>query len=245
MSRTTESTSVGHGHARPIVPPWRYRPDAVAVTLNKWRARAPAALALAVMFTVSGCSLPNLSMSSSVGKTKPTATASHATTSPSNATSPATMQPSTSPAPVRPAGVLDTGSVTHKVAVGAFWAVIVYYTADNATLYRDSSTKTIRVAAHIEGADKTQTILVNDFVATADDGVTRAVIKNDSRSFAITPPQSYNSVVTIPATTDKATTLTLIVELDFSVQTTPTSKLYAAQTALDSITVPLLAGSQK
>lgn len=122
--------------------------------------------------------------------------------------------------------------------------MIVYYTADDAKLYRDSSTKTVRVAAHIEGADATQTILVNNFVATADDGTTRSVVKQDSQSFAITPPQSYNIVVTIPATADKSAAVTLIVELDFSVKITPTSTLYAAQTALDSITLPLLTGSQ-
>lgn len=207
------------------------------------RMRGAVALAVTAALTLTGCSLPNLSMSSHRSKAKASASP-RATSAPSSVGQAASATPTPAvAAPVRPAGVLDTGSVTHKVAVGAFWAVIVYYTADNAKLYRDSSTKTIRLAAHIEGAAKTQTILVNDFVATADDGITRSIIKHDPRSFAITPPQSYNSVVTVPATADKSAELTLIVELDFSVETTPTSHLYAAQTALDSITVPLLTGS--
>jgi hypothetical protein len=191
--------------------------------------------------------MPNLSMSSNRGKAKTSASAALTTSQPAPATATsAKAAPAASSATVaaRPTGVLDTGSVTHRVSVGAFSAVIVYYTADNAKLYRGSSTKTIRVAAHLEGVSGSKTILVNNFVATADDGVTRAIVKQDPRSFAITPPQSYNSVVTIPATTDQSTAVTLVVELDFSVQVAPGSKLYAAQTALDHITLPLLTGSQ-
>jgi hypothetical protein len=211
-----------------------------AASLFGRRGVAALSIAVVLMGALTACSLPNLSMSSKVAKTKPTPASPSAITSSGRASAVATT---TSSAP-RAAGDLDTGSVTHKVAVGAFSAVIVYYTADNAKLYRDSSTKTIRVAVHIEGADSSQAILVNDFVATADDGTTREVVKQDSRSFAITPPQSYNSVVTIPASKDASTALTLIVEIDFSLQITPTSTLYAAQTALDDITLPLITGSQ-
>lgn len=214
----------------------RYRRSALAATC-----------AILLLGTLTACSFPNLSMSSAVKKSKTPQTASR-TSAPSTSKLPSTAVQPTTAAPTRakprPAGDLDTGSVTHKVAVGAFWAVIVYYTADNAKAYRDSSTKTIRIAVHLEGASRHNTILVNDFIATADDGVTRAILKQDTRSFAITPPQSYNSVVMIPATAHKSTAVTLIVELDFSVQITPTSSLYAAQTALDSITIPLLAGSE-
>ncbi len=240
MSRAVRPTS----RARGVEP--RTRPSPVSRARQTWRVAAPAVCAVAMIGALTACSVPNLSMSrtvsrSSVGKTKPDA-ASSTTVSPTPSATPTTGQSSTTTP--RVAGDLDTGSVTHKVAVGAFSAVIVYYTADDAKVYRDSSTKTVRVAAHIEGADSTQIILVNDFIATADDGVTRAIVKQDSRSFAITPPQSYNSVVTVPATADKSSAVTLIVEFDFSVQIAPTSTLYAAQTALDSITIPLLTGSQ-
>lgn len=199
--------------------------------------------------TLTACSLPNLSMSSNVRKSHPPTSTSRASVGSMSAkptVTPTTLTATTVtpiPARPRPAGDLDTGSLTHKVAVGPFSAVIVYYTADNAKLYRSSSTKTIRIAVHIEGAPSTQNILVNDFVATADDGVTRVVVKHDARSFAITPPQSYNSIVTIPSTTDKSTAVELIVELNFSVQIKPASKLYSVQTALDNITIPLLSGS--
>jgi hypothetical protein len=211
------------------------------MAIRPWRYAVAGAGAITLVASLTACSLPNLSMSAEPSKAKSPASTSRPPV-PSTSTTSASAPPVR--VPPRPAGVLDTGSVTHKVTVGAFSAVIVYYTADDAKTYRDSSTKTIRIAVHIEGAGHTQTILVNDFVATADDGVTRAVVKHDPRSFAITPPQSYNSIVTIPATTDGATALTLIVEIDFSLQITPTSTLYAAQTALDSITVPLLVASQ-
>jgi hypothetical protein len=218
---------------------------------SRWRFTAAALGAVTMVCALTACSVPNLSMSSSGHKAKTTTTASSTTSQPT----PAKAAPTTAPgskAPTvqasksvpRPAGVLDTGSVTHRVSVGAFWAVIVYYTDDDAKLYRGASTKTIRVAVHLEGIGRTDAILVNNFVATADDGITRAVVKHDGRSFAITPPQSYNSVVTIPATTDQSTAVTLVVELDLSVQIAPTVKLYSAQTALDHITLPLLTGSQ-
>jgi hypothetical protein len=224
------------------------------------RRAVSAACCIVTLGTLTACSWPNLSMSSNVGKAKTSAGASRSAaqstsvkpitaksaTTKSGTTKPAATTPAAAtPARVvpRPAGDLDTGSVTHKVAVGAFSAVIVYYTSDNAKLYRNSSTKTVRVAVHLEGVSGKQNILVNNFVATADDGVTRVNVKQDARSFAITPPQSYNSVVTIPATANKSAAVKLIVEVDFSVQIKPKSSLYAAQTALDSITIPLLSGS--
>jgi cytoskeletal protein RodZ len=215
-----------------------------------------AAAAVVMLGGLAACSFPNVSMSSNVHKSTTSASKSKGgvqaviaptTSTPARSATTKTAATSTTATPtkavVRPAGDLDTGSVTHKVTVGAFSAVIVYYTDDNAKLYRSSSTKTVRVSVHLEGASGKQNVLVNNFIATADDGVTRVNVKQDARSFAITPPQSYNSVVTIPATTDRSAAVKLIVELDFSVQVKPKSSLYAAQTALDSITIPLLVGS--
>jgi hypothetical protein len=228
-----------------------HRGRQAAFGLTRWRRVVVMTGSVVTLATLTACSIPNLSMSSTVRKPKTSATTSRAavqpipvklkaTTTPTATTPTATTPSRTVP---RPAGDLDTGSVTHKVAVGAFSAVIVYFTADNAKLYRNSSTKTVRVAVHLEGVTGKQNILVNNFVAIADDGVTRVNVKQDARSFAITPPQSYNSVVTIPATANKSATVKLIVEVDFSVQIKPKSSLYAAQTALDSITIPLLSGS--
>lgn len=246
---------------RPSVaaPPGNGSPHGRRGAQNRANARRRAVLASCAVVTLStlaACSLPNLSMSSNVRKSKTSASTARlsagSSSRKSSSAKPSTPKPTsvqsaaTTPVRVirRPAGDLDTGSVTHKVAVGAFSAVIVYYTADNAKLYRNSSVKTVRLAVHLEGASSKQNILVNNFVAIADDGVTRVNVKQDARSFAITPPQSYNSVVTVPGTANKSAAVKLIVEVDFSVQITPKSSLYAAQTALDSITIPLLPGSQ-
>jgi hypothetical protein len=169
----------------------------------------------------------------------------------STARTPAAAHPVAEPVPTpstpsvrpRPAGALDTGTVTHKVTVGAYSLVIIYYTSDDATQYRNSSTKTIHVSAHFSGAPPKQDLLVNYFGATADDGTTRTSVREIKHRFAITPPQSYSTVVTIPASSDTASSVTLEVEFDFSFQIAPHSKLYALQTALDSITLPLLPGS--
>jgi hypothetical protein len=238
-------TSARRRLTQAVLPPICYRPDRVRAVPKARRLAIAAAGVAAIVCALTACSPPNLSMSPNVSKSKTTGSSSRSSSPTSQATATKAAPPtSETAAESRPTGDLDTGSVTHKIPVGAFSVVVVYYTADNAKVYRDSSTKTVRVAVHIEGADTTQTILVNDFVATTDDGTARAVVKQDPRSFAITPPQSYNSVVTIPASTDKSTAVTLIVELDFSVEITPTSTLYAAQTALDSITLPLLIGAQ-
>jgi hypothetical protein len=249
MPCTADSTSAERSLPPPpaVCPPHRRRRTGKGRALRRF---AMVACAVVTLGSLAACSVPNLSMSSNVRKTKAPASKTRASVRPTSAKSTtaaattvtrAAVKPTR--AAVRPAGDLDTGSVTHKVAVGAFSAVIVYFTADNAKLYRASSTKTVRVAVHLEGASSKQNILVNNFVATADDGVTRVNVKQDTRSFAITPPQSYNSVVTIPGTADKTAAVKLIVELDFSLQITPKSSLYAAQTALDSITIPLLSGS--
>lgn len=200
-------------------------------------------IAVTLLLTLAGCSLPDVSMSRSV---KPKDTKSTPASSSSAATKAAAVKTTTvKAAPVRPAGVLDTGSVTHRVTVGAFTAVLVYYTSDDAKAYRPSSTKTIRLAVHIEGAGAAKnTILVNNFVATADDGVVRATVKHDPRSFSVSPPQSYNAVVVIPAAADSSPAVTLIVELDLSIQVKPGSRLYGEQTALDQITLPQITGSR-
>jgi len=251
MPCSVNSTSADRDHPPPPARSQRRK----AMTVRAIRGRALfAAGAVVALGSLAACSLPNVSMSSNVHTSKTSARTSKAsvqavvaaptTSAPTrSATTKVPTAAATTKAVVRPAGDLDTGSVTHKVTVGAFSAVIVYYTDDNAKLYRSSSTKTVRVSVHLEGASGKQNVLVNNFIATADDGVTRVNVKQDARSFAITPPQSYNSVVTIPATTDRSTAVKLIVELDFSVQTKPKSSLYAAQTALDSITIPLIAGS--
>jgi len=142
--------------------------------------------------------------------------------------------------PVRASGPLDTGSVTHRLKQGNFSVQLTYWTSDNAKLYAAGSLKTINVAAHIEDADSTHRVAVSTFQVIQDDGTKRVVVATDSGKFDVTPPYPYNTVVTLPAATAGATTLTLSIRLDLLVETAPASNSYYRSTALDTLTLPLL-----
>ena len=67
----------------------------------------------------------------------------------------------------------------------------------------------------------------------------------DKGTFDVTPPYPYNTVVTLPAATAGATTLTLTVRMDFLVETAPKSNSYYRSTALDTLNLPLLTNGAK
>jgi hypothetical protein len=142
--------------------------------------------------------------------------------------------------PARASGPLDTGTVTHRLKQGNFSVQLTYWTSDNARLYTAESLKTINVAAHIEDADSSHRVTVSTFQVIQDDGTKRAVVTTDSGKFDVTPPYPYNTVVTVPAATAGAATLTLTVRLDLLVETAPESNSYYRSTALDTLTLPLL-----
>ncbi|MEU4688911.1 hypothetical protein [Actinoplanes sp. NPDC023714] len=140
----------------------------------------------------------------------------------------------------RKSGPLDTGTVTHKLKQGGFTVQMTYWTSDNAKLYTADSVKTINVAAHIEDADSKHRMRVSTFQVTQDDGTERAVVTKDSGDFDVTPPYPYNTVVTLPPATAGATSLTLTIQIDLLVETSPKSGAYYRSTALDTLTLPLL-----
>jgi hypothetical protein len=142
--------------------------------------------------------------------------------------------------PVRASGPLDTGTVTHRLKQGNFSVKVTYWTSDNAKVYTAESLKTINVAAHIEDAGSTHRLTVSTFQVTQDDGTKRATVATDNGKFDVTPPFPYNTVVTLPAATPGATTLTLTVRLDLLVETGEKSDSYYRSTALDTLTLPLL-----
>jgi len=185
--------------------------------------------------SLSGCtSLKQLTSSS-----KPLAGASSAS-SPSASPSPSAASAVAVTVAARASGPLDTGTVTHRLKQGDFSVQLTYWTSDNAKLYTAESLKTINVAAHIEDADSSHRITVSTFQVIQDDGTKRAAVTTDSGKFDVTPPYPYNTVVTLPAATAGATTLTLTVRLDLLVETAPESNSYYRSTALDTLTLPLL-----
>ena len=192
-------------------------------------------LALALAAGLSGCSLPDVSMSPGLARE----TASSATPSPSGAT---TAPPTAveAAAPARTPGDLDTGSVTHSVTAGDRTVVIDWWTDQDATRWTADADKTVQLAAHIEGGNRNQAVKVTRFVAVADDGATRTTVTEDRGEFVLTPPFSYSTALSPAPSAGTADQLTLSVQFDLLVETEPGSQEWFRQTVLDSIQLPLL-----
>lgn len=192
-------------------------------------------LALALGAGLSGCSLPDVSMSPGLARE----TASSAAPSPAAAT---TAEPTTvqAAAPARAPGDLDTGSVTHSVTAGDRTVVIDWWTGQDATRWTPDADKTVQLAAHIEGGTRDQAVEVTRFVAVADDGATRTTVTEDRGEFVLTPPFSYSTALSPAPSAGTADQLTLSVQFDLLVETEPGSQEWFRQTVLDSIQLPLL-----
>jgi hypothetical protein len=123
--------------------------------------------------------------------------------------------------------------------------VIDYWTTEHARTWRARDTKTVQLSAHVEGGGTAQTLKVTQFLATADDGITRTTVLDDRGEFVITPPFSYTTALSVLPSAARATTLTLYVQFDLLVETAPKSGAFFRQTVLDSITLPLLQKDSK
>jgi hypothetical protein len=196
-------------------------------------------LALAAALTVStglaGCTLPDVGMSP--GLTEEAATSSATPTA--SPAAPAAVVPAGA-TPDRPAGDLDTGSITHSVTAGDRAVVIDYWTDQEATSWTAAGNKTVQVAAHIEGGTASQQVKVTRFLATSDDGTTRTTVTEDRGEFVLTPPFSYTTALAVAPSAADATGLTLYVQIELLVETKPRSDEWFRQTVLDSIQLPLL-----
>jgi hypothetical protein len=197
-----------------------------------------AGLTVAVLTALTGCSLPDVSMSPGISLPEPSATSS----SPARASRPVVEVVSQ---PVRPPGELDTGTATHLLPAGGRTVVIDYWTDEAASEWTARDTKNVQVSAHLEDDLSEQTVLVTRFVATADDGTARTVVVEDRGEFAITPPFSYGSVLSLLPSAGDIDQLTLYVQLELLVETEPESGRYFRQTVLDSLVLPLLQEDRK
>jgi hypothetical protein len=202
-----------------------------------------------VIAGVTGCSWPDVSMSPGVSAgdsagsgaaseadaEKPAADEADAGTEAVAATSEAAPE-----TPARPAGDLDSGSLTHALAAGAQTVVIDYWAADDATTWTATGEKTVQLSAHVEGGAEDVEVLVTRFVVTADDGTTRTVAAEDRGEFALMAPFSYSTAVSLPASSPTASSLSVHVQFDLLVETEPGSQRYYRQTVLDTLELPLL-----
>ena len=196
-------------------------------------------LALGVAATLatglSGCTFPDVGMSP--GLTDEAAASSAEPTTSEKAADTVEAAQST---PARPAGDLDTGSVTHSVAAGDRSVVIDYWTAEDATSWTAAGDKTVQLSAHLEGDSTDQAVEVTRFLATSNDGTTRTTVTEDRGEFVLTPPFSYTSALVIAPSEPTATQLTLSVQFDLLVETEPGSDEWFRQTVLDTLTLPLV-----
>ena len=207
--------------------------------ISRYRSAA-IGLSTAALLVLTGCSLPDVSIESRVSMPESSETSAPATTT-TRAPEPVVQVVE----PVRPAGDLDTGSVTHELAAGERTVVIDYWTDEQAKEWTADGIKTIQVSAHIEDSPREQAVLVTRFVTTADDGASRAVVVEDRGEFALTPPFSYGTVLSLQPSGEDAELLTLYVQLELLVETEPGSGRYFRQTVLDSLVLPLLKEDRK
>jgi hypothetical protein len=196
-------------------------------------------LTAVTLAALTGCSLiPDVSMSPGVTPPKSSASASsaHRTTAP---------VPAAVKERVRPPGELDTGTVTHTLPAGDRTVVVDYWTDEAAVDWTAEDTKNIQVSAHLEDDKSKLTVLVTRFVATADDGTVRTVVVEDRGEFAINPPFSYGSVLSLLPSAEDADQITLYVQFELLVETERASDRYYRQTVLDSLVLPLTKENKK
>jgi hypothetical protein len=190
---------------------------------------------------LSGCQLPDVSMSQNL--TPPSKPAAPAAT-PSH---PAQLSasPAAQAAPLRPSGDLDTGALTHSLPAGSRQVVVNYWTTEDAKSWGPKGNKNIQIAAHVEGGGTLAEVKVTRFLATADDGVHRTTVVEDRGEFVITPPYSYTTALTVTPSDPTATALTLYAQFELLVETYPDSGEFFRQTVLDTIHLPFLLEDKK
>ena len=196
--------------------------------------RVGVVLLVAAGVALSGCTLPDVSMSPGLGDASASTTAPPPSPEPE---APATV-PVVAPAPTRPAGDLDPGSTTRTVPAGERTLVVDWWTSEPARQWRAADTKGVQLSAHLEGGDPDLEVLVTRFVATADDGTTRTTVAEDRGEFALQPPYSYGTALALTPSAPDAEQVTLSIQFDLLVETEPGSQRYFRQTVLDSIVLP-------
>jgi hypothetical protein len=201
------------------------------------------ALGVGLALTLTGCTLPDVSMSPDLRAGTTTAPAAAPTSTPPAqrvAVAPVTTAVPTPTRAPRPSGDLDTGSITHSLPAGDRTVVVDYWTTQDATGWTGSSDKTVQVAVHLEGGRSRQDVEVTRFLATTDDGTSRTTVAEDRGEFVLTPPFSYTTALGLPPSSADASSLTLAVQVELLVETSPNSGQFFRSTVLDSLTLPLV-----
>ncbi len=205
------------------------------------RARAAAFATGAVLLAgLTGCEWPDVSMSPALAAGAAGAAEAPDETPADETPAADTVAGTTPPVADRTPGDLDTGSTTRTLPAGDRTVVLDYWTVDQAATWTAADDKSIQLAAHVEGGDPDTEVLITRFAATADDGTTRILLAEDRGEFALMPPFSYTTSLTLTEAAPDATSLSVSVQFDLLVETEPGSERYFRQTVLDRLELPLL-----
>lgn len=144
---------------------------------------------------------------------------------------------------------LSSGSTQRELVAGAVTAKVDYWSTLSMDQWTAGAVKPISVSLVTNVTpDDGQKVYLQKATLTAIAGkgeTTLAALEPQTDAATVAPgylvlaPYSYSQTFNVGPLDDKATSVTVQVTFDFLVQTTPTSKEYAKQTATDTLTVAI------
>lgn len=144
---------------------------------------------------------------------------------------------------------LSSGSTQRELVAGAVTAKVDYWSTLSMDQWTAGAVKPISISLVTNVTpDDGQKVYLQKATLTAIAGkgeTTLAALDPQTDAATVAPgylvlaPYSYSQTFNVGPLDDKATSVTVQVTFDFLVQTTPTSKEYAKQTATDTLTVAI------
>jgi len=144
---------------------------------------------------------------------------------------------------------LSSGSTQRELVAGAVTAKVDYWSTLSMDQWTAGAVKPISISLVTNVTpDDGQKVYLQKATLTAIAGkgeTTLAALEPQTDAATVAPgylvlaPYSYSQTFNVGPLDDKATSVTVQVTFDFLVQTTPTSKEYAKQTATDTLTVAI------
>lgn len=163
--------------------------------------------------------------------------------------SPSGTPTSTVAAPV--SNDLSTGSTARELTAGAVTASIEYWSTLSMDRWTAATVKPLSLSLETTVAPddgqkvylQRATMIAVPGTSTGDLAPLEAQVDaaTVSPGYLVLSPYSYSQTFNVGPVDEVATHVTLQITFDFLVQTTPTSKEYAKQTATDTITVAIVA----
>ena len=150
---------------------------------------------------------------------------------------------------------LSSGSTQRELVAGAVTAKVDYWSTLSMDQWTAGAVKPISISLVTNVTpDDGQKVYLQKATLTAIAGkgeTTLAALEPQTDAATVAPgylvlaPYSYSQTFNVGPLDDKATSVTVQVTFDFLVQTTPTSKEYAKQTATDTLTVAIAQPASK